>query len=242
MGEEPIMIRASKLFTPINRQRWRFCLICAAGLSLLTVGFRSPIQAAQVDLNQIIDRLQAKYSRMNGLAASFVQLYQAPDGRRTRESGSLLLKRPGKARWDYQSPERKVFVSDGRQIYFYVYGERHASRSSVKQSADPQIPFLFLLGRGNLRKDFSRIEVTGEPPSIAGNVVLKLVPKRAPEEFKELLAEVDVQSFSIRRLVIFEPNGARMDFLLNEVRENHIAADSEFRFTPPAGVTIRPSQ
>jgi len=192
------------------------------------------------NLDALINGLQAKYSRMNGLAANFVQIYNGNDGRRRRESGSLLLKRPGKARWDYASPERKIFVSDGKNIFFYVYGERHATRAKVKESADPQIPFLFLLGRGNLRKDFKKIEIAaGESPSAPGNVVLMLVPKRAPEEFRQLLAEIDPQSFSVKRLVIFERNGSRMDFLLSNVRENHVAADGEFRFTPPQGVSVQ---
>jgi outer membrane lipoprotein-sorting protein len=70
-------------------------------------------------------------------------------------------------------------------------------------------------------------------------VVLKLVPKRAPEEFKELLVEVSLTSYEARRLVITERNGARMNFLLSNLRENYVAPDAEFQFTPPAGVTVK---
>jgi outer membrane lipoprotein carrier protein len=193
-----------------------------------------------LDLNSLIDGLQRKYSRMQGLDADFVQIYRGPDGRVIREAGHLLLKRPSKARWEYLSPERKLFVSDGKNVFFYVYGEKNATRATIKEAADPQIPFLFLLGRGNLRRDFTRIEVaTGELAIGAGNQVLRLFPKRAPEEFKELLVEVSPASAEVRRMVIFERSGARMDFLLSNVRENLIAPDSQFQFTPPPGVTVR---
>ena len=192
------------------------------------------------DLSQLIDGIQAKYSRMKGLSADFQQVYTGRDGRTIRESGHLLLKRPGKARWDYTSPERKLFLSDGKSVYFYVPGERQAAKSSIRASADPQIPFLFLLGRGNLRRDFSKIEViTDEQPIGAGNRMLRLYPKRAPEDFKQLIVEVDPQSFEVRRLVIFERNGARMDFLLTNMRENYVAADGEFQFNPPPGVIVK---
>jgi outer membrane lipoprotein carrier protein len=195
---------------------------------------------AQTDLNAIIDGLQAKYSRMQGLAADFIQVYRASDGRTKRESGNLLLKRPSKARWNYLSPEQKIFVSDGKNIFFHVSGQKYATRSTIKQSVDPQIPFLFLLGRRNIRKDFSTIEVLTDERAIeSGNIVLRLIPKRAPEDFKQILAEVSPQTLSITRLVIIERSGARMDFYLKNVRENHIAADSQFTFTPPAGVSIR---
>jgi len=192
------------------------------------------------DLNALIDGVQKKYSRIQGIAADFAQLYQGNDGRTIRESGRLLLKRPAKARWDYAEPERKLFVSDGKSVVFYVLGEIQATKSGIKESADPQIPFLFLLGRGNLRKDFSRIElVSSERPVIAGNVVLRLAPRRAPEEFKQLLVELSPETYEVRRLVIFERSGARMDFLLSNVRENFVAPDSQFQFTPPPGVTIK---
>jgi outer membrane lipoprotein carrier protein len=195
------------------------------------------------ELNALIDGIQAKYSRMRGLEAEFVQIYYGRDGRTIRETGRLLLKRPGKARWEYTSPERKLFVSDGKNIYFYVAGDRLATRAPIKASVDPQIPFLFLLGRANIRQEFSRIELTSsEQPVTAGNRVLRLFPRRAPDEFKQLLVEVSPETFEVRRLVIFERSGARMDFLLSGVRENYVAPDTEFQFTPPPGVTVKNAQ
>lgn len=228
-----------------HQRAWRWLWIAVACLMLTTTSAResafatlTPIQ--NPDLNTLIDGLQRKYSRMQGLEAGFVQIYYGADGRVLREVGRLTLKRPAKARWDYTSPERKIFVSDGKNVFFYVYGEKSATRSSIKESADPQIPFLFLLGRGNLRRDFSRIEIAaGEPAIDAGNRVLRLFPKRAPEEFKQLLVEVAPSSFEVRRMVIFERSGARMDFLLADLKENYVAPDSQFQFSPPPGVTIK---
>ena len=198
------------------------------------------VQGEPIDLTAVISGIQRKYSRMKGLAADFVQVYQQSDGRTVRESGHLLLKRYGKARWEYVEPEHKLFISDGTNIYFYVEGERHASRISLKQSSDPQIPFLFLLGRSDLRSEFTRIELlSDERAVIAGNRVLRLVPARAPEEFKKLLVELDPASFEVRRLVIFERSGARMDFLLKDVRENFLAPDGDFTFKPPPGVIVK---
>ncbi len=215
--------------------------IMIAALILIMAAAIAPLASARpFDLNSLIDGLQNKYSRMRGLEAEFTQVYRGTDGRTLRESGRLLLKRPGKARWDYTQPEKKLFVSDGKNIYFYVEGESQATHTSVKESADPQIPFLFLLGRGNLRRDFASIEaVNDERPVAAGNVVLRLVPKRAPEEFKQLLVEVDPSSFEVKRMVIFERGGARMDFLLSNVRENYVAPDTQFQFSPPPGVTLK---
>ncbi|MEK6284292.1 MAG: outer membrane lipoprotein chaperone LolA [Acidobacteriota bacterium] len=217
-----------------------FALLSSSFIAMAGANTKPVLGSQSPDLNPLIDGLQRKYSRMQGLAADFIQIYSGADGRIIRETGQLLLKRPRKARWEYTSPERKLFVSDGKNVFFHVYGEKNATQSPIKETADPQIPFLFLLGRGNLRRDFSRIEVaTGEPAIGSGNQVLRLFPKRAPEEFKQLIVEVSTASFEVRRMVIFERSGARMDFLLSNVRENYIAADSLFGFTPPPGVTVK---
>ena len=168
-------------------------VLCFAGSALFLNPFnfvavgRPAARDDRADLNILIDGLQRKYSRMQGLAADFVQVYSGSDGRVIRESGQLLLKRPRKARWDYTAPERKLFVSDGKNVFFYVYGEKNATASSIKETTDPQIPFLFLLGQGNIRRDFSRIEIASSEPRTSTGVQLRLFPKRAPEEFKQLL-------------------------------------------------------
>ncbi|HEY6332181.1 MAG TPA: outer membrane lipoprotein chaperone LolA [Blastocatellia bacterium] len=199
----------------------------------------APTQSSP-NLDQLIDALQKRYSRMTAIGADFTQIYMGPDGRTLREAGHVVLKRPRKARWDYTHPERKVFISDGKNVYFYVYGDREATRTSIKQSVDPQVPFLFLLGQGNLRRDFTRIEIdTNQQPVVAGDLVLKLFPKRAPEDFKQLLAEVNPAAAEVRRLVILQRNGAAMDFYLSNVVDNLSVPDSEFAFTPPPGVIVR---
>jgi len=192
----------------------------------------------QSGLDQLINALQAKYNKLSSLAADFTQVYTAPGQRERRESGRLLLKKPGKMRWDYTSPETKLFLSDGKWLYEYVPAEKYATRSAISEAGDLRAPFAFLLGRGNLRRDFKRIEFAGESPIKAGNKVLRLVPKRV-QDFKELLVEVEPNSLQISRLSIIEPNGARSDFLFTNVHENVSASPAQFTFKAPPGVEVR---
>jgi outer membrane lipoprotein carrier protein len=194
--------------------------------------------AQSSELDQLVGALQAKYARLGSLAADFTQIYNAPGERTRRESGRLLLKKPGRMRWDYMSPEEKLYVSDGKVIYEYVPAERLVTRARVKESNDLRAPFMFLLGRGNLRRDFKRIEFASESPVRAGNRVLRLIPKR-DAGFRELLIEVEPQTLTIARLAFVNPAGARSDFLFSNVRENAPAGDAQFSFRPPAGVEVR---
>lgn len=196
----------------------------------------APNQPSELDL--LINNLQAKYNKLSSLAADFTQIYNAPGQKSRRESGHLLLKKPGKMRWDYTSPEAKLFLSDGKWLYEYVAAERYASRSAVKESGDLRAPFAFLLGRGNLRRDFKIIEFAKESPARAGNKVLRMVPKRAAD-FKELIIEIDPNNLQLARLTLVESGGARSDFLFSNLRENAPVADAQFIFKAPAGVEVR---
>lgn len=189
------------------------------------------------ELDQLINGLQTKYNRLSSLSADFVQIYNSGSQTR-RESGRMLLKKPGKMRWDYTSPEAKLFISDGKWLYEYVPAERYASRTTIKNSGDLRAPFAFLLGRGNLRRDFKVIEFAKESPARAGNKVLKMIPKRAAD-FRELLVEVEPASFQIARLTLIESGGARSDFLFSNLRENIGVNDGQFTFKAPEGVEVR---
>lgn len=192
----------------------------------------------QSELGRLVNALQAKYNKLSSLAADFTQVYTAPGQSERRESGHLLLKKPGKMRWDYTSPEPKLFISDGKWLYEYVPAEKYATRSSIKEAGDLRAPFAFLLGQGNLRRDFKRIEFAGESPIKAGNKVLRLVPKLA-QDFKELLIEVEPNSLQMSRLSIIEPNDARSDFVFSNVQENVPTPAAQFTFKAPPGVEVR---
>ncbi len=193
---------------------------------------------SQSELDRMVNALQAKYNSVSSLAADFTQVYTAAGQRERRESGRVLLKKPGRMRWDYTSPEEKLFISDGKWLYEYIPAEKQVTRSSIKETGDMRAPFAFLLGRGNLRRDFKRIEFAAESPIKAGNRVLRLVPKQE-QDFEELLIEIEPSNSQMSRLSIVESNGERSDFIFSNVRENVPAPASQFTFKAPPGVEVR---
>ena len=190
------------------------------------------------ELSSLIQNLQNKYGRITTLSADFIQNYSAPNVRSRRESGRLQLKKPGKMRWDYVSPEAKQYVADGKFVYEYLPADRVATRTSASNVNDWRTPFLFLLGRGNLRRDFSRIEFSSEAPVKAGHQVLRLIPKRS-SDILEVIIEVDPGSLQLSRLSFLKSGQSRIDFLLSNVQENIDLPDANFTFKIPSGVTLK---
>src|SRR5712691_10565461 len=71
------------------------------------------------------------------------------------ERGHLLVKKPGKMRWDYASPEQKQFVSDGVKMYSYIPQDKQVIVASVPPEDAATTPALFLAGKGSLARDFT---------------------------------------------------------------------------------------
>jgi len=71
----------------------------------------------------IVARLEARYRGAHTLAATFLERY-SENGQVVRsEAGTAYFRRPGKMRWEYESPEKNLFLVDGKTAWFYVPGD-----------------------------------------------------------------------------------------------------------------------
>ena len=213
-------------------------LFIRPALLLAFLSFSALAVGAQTELDRMINGLQSKYNKISTLSADFTQVHTSRDQRERRESGNLLLKKPGRMKWDYTTPEEKHFISDGKWLYEYVVAEKSVTRSSLKETGDMRAPFAFLLGQGKLREEFRRIEFAKESPVNAGNKVLRMLPKHL-QDFDELLIEFDPNTFQLERLSIIEPDRDRSDFIFSNLKENVSAPSAEFVFKAPPGVEVR---
>jgi outer membrane lipoprotein carrier protein len=142
-------------------------------------------------------------------------------------------------RWQYTHPEEKLFISDGKLVYFYTPADRQVTRAKIKDADDLRASFAFLLGELDLRRYFSRIELTQSvAPVDAGNYVLRLTPKDRRAGLAELIIEVVPSTLQLRRVSIMELGGARSEFVFFNLQENVPAPEKEFAFTIPANVQV----
>jgi outer membrane lipoprotein carrier protein len=195
--------------------------------------------ALQLPLDQLVRTIEARYNRIETLKANFTQIYREDERAAPREeAGVIYLKKPGRMRWEYTRPEEKLFVSDGKSVYFYAPADRQVTRMPAAESADVRTPLRFLLGKLNLKRAFQRVEIALDlAPLDPGNPVLRLLPKSRDERFREMCLEVD-QQYRIRRLVIFETNGTRSEFRFFGEESNPRLDPALFRFVVPPGVEV----
>jgi outer membrane lipoprotein carrier protein len=193
--------------------------------------------AAPLTVNQVTAAVDKRYNALRSMKAEFESSYKGA-GIHRRESGVLWLQRPGKMRWEYQQPKEKLFVSDGKTVYFYVPGEKQARRAPLKKLDDFRSPIAFLLGRTNLKKQLDQLTFSDkEKPRDPANYVLRGVPKAMADRVDHLLLEVTA-SGEIRRIVIDELDGARTEFTFRNAEYNQPIAGEKFKFKPPQGVEV----
>jgi outer membrane lipoprotein carrier protein len=183
--------------------------------------------------------LQRKYDRIKDFSADFVHSYRGGVlGKEIAERGRLLVKRPGKMRWQYTSPEEKLFVSDGVKMYSYLPQDKQVLVSSIPPDDHITTPTMFLAGKGNLARDFSASIVDPPPGAPAGIRALKLVPKSRQRDFDWMVLEVAPETLELRGLVTVDAQGGQSSFSFTNLKENTNLADKEFAFKMPRGVDV----
>jgi outer membrane lipoprotein carrier protein len=201
----------------------------------LTVGLASATPAP--DVHAIAQAVDERYNHLRSLQAEFTEIYRGAGMERT-ESGTLWLKKPGKMRWEYRSPREKLFLSDGKDAWFYVPGERQVRRTAVKKLDDLRSPLAFLLGKTKLEKELQGLSLAPDvAPLAAVDMVLRGVPKSLADRVSQVLLEITPEHW-ISKILIEEVDGSVTEYRFTNQRENVAVSDQQFQFTVPDGVEV----
>jgi outer membrane lipoprotein carrier protein len=158
-------------------------------------------------------------------------------------------------RWEYESPEKNLFLVDGKTAWFYVPGDHTVTRAPAKQSTDWRTPLALLAGEMKLSRVCTRVEpATDEKPAMPGNTVL-YCPTRGEESGPQhegsaaantpegrsdesVYLEIVTATGELARVLVREKGGVEIEFKFNAWRFDPPVADSFFRFELPPGVAI----
>src|SRR3954466_31010 len=108
------------------------------GPTLAAVLFAAAVTASATDLAQ---SLQHKYDTIRDFSADFVHTYTGGVlHKQITERGKVLVKKPGKMRWEYTSPEKKLFISDGVRVYQYIPADNQVTQGAAPKDDQPGAP------------------------------------------------------------------------------------------------------
>lgn len=223
---------SARPFVQTQRAKSRNLMAGMACLVLLSCSALSAQQPAP-DVHTLAQRIDHHYNHLRSLKAGFTETYDGL-GLHRSESGTLLLQKPGRMRWDYASPAGKLFLLDGKYAWFYTQGAPHVQRIPAKQLDDLRSPLRFLLGHTELEKELTHLSFK---PVGNGQFALTGQPKGEEKRIPRLMVTATADGV-ITGLEIEEGDGAITRFTFSNEQPNATVPANSFRFTPPAGVPV----
>lgn len=222
-------------------------VLCALALLL------SPITGSK-PAGELASRMEARYRGAKTLQATFLERYVENGTVLRTEAGTAYFRRPGKMRWEYERPEKDLFLVDGKTAWFYVPADHTVTRVPAKQSEDLRTPLALLAGQMKISRICARVELAdAEKPLREGDTVLRCRVRgekqsaASTDESESALGagasdavffEIAPDSGELARLIVRQRGGVEVEFRFENWRFDPSIPDTMFRFEPPAGVAI----
>ncbi len=203
----------------------------------------------------VVMALENRFRSARSLQAVFLERY-TEGGRVVRsEAGTAYFRRPGKMRWEYQSPENNLFLVDGKTAWFYVPADHTVTRVLAKKSGDMRTPIALLAGAMKVSRVCARVEIsTVVPPQSPANTVLYCLLRgetsatsqrnsneagsQESDSSEAAFFEVVNETGDLVRILVRESGGVDVEFRFSRWQFDPPLEDSLFRFEVPKGVAI----
>ncbi len=202
--------------------------------------------------NLPVHAFENRYRDLHTLRVRFLEQY-SENGRIVRtEAGIAYFRKPGKMRWEYEKPERNLFLVDGKNAWFYTPADHTATKIPARQSEDLRTPLALLTEGGKLSKVCERAIPAKLPPIADGDLSptsaiglecivkddsSKSVPVADRAPASRILLEITT-SGELARVVIQSAGSVQTEFRFKDWEYNPPLAEAQFHFSPPPGVVI----
>lgn len=213
---------------------------------LFAAFFLIPVLAQAQDLEprEVALRLQNTYEKATNMVADFRQTSAMKFSSRVQKgSGTMIFRKPGQLRWDYQNPSEQLFLSDGKTFSMYFARSKQMIVSSAREYLQSDVTYSFFTGTGDILQDF-----TAAGPDIANSAdntfLIKLTPRASHPHVAAMYAWVTMNSFLLSHLQIIDHFETVTDLYFDNIQinaanyGNRKIEDQLFVFSPPAGTEI----
>jgi outer membrane lipoprotein carrier protein len=199
-----------------------------AAALLVTALLPLAVQAADA-----VARVDAYLASLKTLSADFVQVVQDRSGQVTdRATGTLVLSRPDRFRWDYAQPYVQTIVADGKQLWLYDPDLQQVTVRSLAQGLG-STPAMLLSGAGKVGDAFK----SGAVETLQGTTWCRLLPAQPGSDFERVSLGFDARA-QLEAMELVDKLGQTTTIRFANVKLGAKLNDSLFRFVPPAGADV----
>jgi len=191
--------------------------------------------ATLLSLNKLIDKVEKHYS-VSGFIADFSQTSSIKAMEITDSaSGRAFFKRPGKMRWEYETPDRQMIITDGKTLWVF--------RPEDNQVMIGKAPSFFKDGKGfsflsDMKVIKQKFDMVLEKESKEGFFVLKLLPKEKTYDIAEIYLWISRNTFDVVRILTYNSYGDETRIVFNNIQLKQELDDSLFSFEITEGIEV----
>ena len=189
--------------------------------------------AGDAGLDTLLKRVETRYNSAKTLQVLFHEDYTPPSRAKRSESGTLVLRKPGKMRWDYDQPKGKLFLSDGKYLWLYTPLDNRAEKMKLKESDDMRAPLAFLLGKLDFQKEFRNLQAKPEGPDM--RITAEAKTDNLPYSAVEFLVAPD-QRIQVVKVTGFDHS--ILEFRLDQEKVDPPLDAKLFQFQVPKGAQL----
>ncbi len=187
------------------------------------VCFTNPVWADDAQL------LKDKLHKITMLDTSFKQQVTNPAGEViAQSSGTLLVSRPGKFRWEVKEPESELMVTNGETLWLYSPFIEQVTLLNT-DDAFTGTPFVLLSGGDDAAWQQYTIKQQGS------QFLLSDITAQGPTTQYIFEFNKDDQ---VKRLLVIDNQGQQSEFKLTHLTSKTLINKNTFYFTVPKGVEV----
>jgi outer membrane lipoprotein carrier protein len=194
------------------------------------------VLGADTPLDGLLAKVEDHYNRTKTLQVSFTEQYTPPGSIRRTESGTLLLRKPGRMRGDYAQPKGKLFISDGKFLWLYTPDDNKAEKMPLKAMQDMRAPLAFLLGKLHFAKEFRNLQAHAE------GAVTRITGEPQTQDLPYTTVEFVVSAENrIQELKVTGFDHSILDFIFDQEKDDPPLDAKLFEFHLPPGASLEES-
>ena len=183
-----------------------------------------------------VNAIQKNYESVLTFQATFEQKAFVKMINRTEITrGNVLIKKPGKMKWIYNSPDPQILISNQKYLWLYTPEDEQATKMPIENVYSSNSPALFLAGKGILTDIFNVVQVLDDKDKF----IVVFVPKEVGSSLSRLVLRTNKNNYQITGATVYDKLGNKTDIRFRAIRTNEEIPESVFNFEVPAGVEIQ---
>jgi len=214
-----------------------FFLFCGQAVLGDNLTFETALASddSSLSLDEIMNRVEKHYA-VSGFSTDFYQTSTIKAMEITDSaSGKAFFKRPGKMRWEYETPDRQMIITDSHTLWVFRPEDNQVMIGKAPSFFKDGKGFSFLTDMKVIKEKFS---INLEKETKTDFFTLKLLPNEKTYDLAEIYLWISKKTFDVVRIITYNSYGDETRIVFDNIQFKQKLDDGMFEFKIPKGIEV----